>query len=100
MADPISLSFHDSCLRMSDVQLLHGPSWLNDQASSNEGDTLFPPISNFSKLYTRTDIEFLLRIPVARQVQEQQRRLFHRPGGDPVHEVYGRVRAGDALRGA
>ncbi|KAH8384608.1 hypothetical protein KR093_002640 [Drosophila rubida] len=30
-ADPISLSFHDSCLRMSDVQLLHGPRWLNDQ---------------------------------------------------------------------
>ncbi|XP_064537771.1 sentrin-specific protease 8-like [Drosophila montana] len=33
-ADPISLSFHDSCLRMSDVQLLHGPRWLNDQILS------------------------------------------------------------------
>ncbi|EDW10602.2 sentrin-specific protease 8 [Drosophila mojavensis] len=32
--DPISLSFHDSCLRMSDVQLLHGPRWLNDQILS------------------------------------------------------------------
>ncbi|XP_043643442.1 sentrin-specific protease 8 isoform X2 [Drosophila teissieri] len=33
-ADPISLTFHDSCLRMSDVQLLHGPHWLNDQILS------------------------------------------------------------------
>ncbi|XP_034654758.1 sentrin-specific protease 8 isoform X1 [Drosophila subobscura] len=33
-ADPISLSFHDSCLRMSDVQLLRGPHWLNDQIIS------------------------------------------------------------------
>ncbi|EDW77057.1 uncharacterized protein Dwil_GK22166 [Drosophila willistoni] len=33
-ADPISLSFHDACLRMSDVQLLQGPHWLNDQILS------------------------------------------------------------------
>ncbi|XP_033250815.1 sentrin-specific protease 8-like [Drosophila miranda] len=33
-ADPISLSFHDSCLRLSDVKLLHGPRWLNDQILS------------------------------------------------------------------
>ncbi|XP_062131404.1 sentrin-specific protease 8-like [Drosophila sulfurigaster albostrigata] len=33
-SDPISLSFHDACLRMSDVQLLRGPQWLNDQILS------------------------------------------------------------------
>ncbi|KAH8297453.1 hypothetical protein KR044_012080 [Drosophila immigrans] len=33
-SDPISLSFHDSCLRLSDVQLLRGPRWLNDQILS------------------------------------------------------------------
>lgn len=32
--DPISLSFHESLLRLSDVQLLQGPHWLNDQIIS------------------------------------------------------------------
>ena len=29
--DPIVLSFHDSLLRQSDVQLLDGSNWLNDK---------------------------------------------------------------------
>lgn len=32
--DPIVLSFHESLLRVSDVQLLQGPHWLNDQIIS------------------------------------------------------------------
>lgn len=28
--DPVELSFHDVCLRESDVQVLRGPFWLND----------------------------------------------------------------------
>ncbi|EDV98185.1 GH22976 [Drosophila grimshawi] len=32
--DPISMIFHDSCLRMSDVHLLQGPFWLSDQILS------------------------------------------------------------------
>lgn len=33
-SDPIVLSFHESLLRVSDVQLLQGPHWLNDQIIS------------------------------------------------------------------
>ncbi|XP_019625899.1 PREDICTED: sentrin-specific protease 8-like isoform X2 [Branchiostoma belcheri] len=31
LADDIVLSFHDSCLRNSDVRLLQPPNWLNDK---------------------------------------------------------------------
>eukprot|EP00058_Branchiostoma_floridae_P014557 XP_002600045.1 hypothetical protein BRAFLDRAFT_221105 [Branchiostoma floridae] len=31
LADDIVLSFHDSCLRKSDVKLLQPPNWLNDK---------------------------------------------------------------------
>ncbi|XP_066283873.1 sentrin-specific protease 8-like [Branchiostoma lanceolatum] len=31
LADDIVLSFHDSCLRQSDVRLLQPPNWLNDK---------------------------------------------------------------------
>lgn len=33
-ADPIALSFNDTILRVSDIQLLQGPHWLNDQILS------------------------------------------------------------------
>ncbi|XP_030374515.1 sentrin-specific protease 8-like [Scaptodrosophila lebanonensis] len=33
-SDPIALSYFDSCLRLSDVRLLDGPHWLNDQILS------------------------------------------------------------------
>jgi sentrin-specific protease 8 len=29
-----ALNFHDSCLKLSDVDLLKGPHWLNDQIIS------------------------------------------------------------------
>ena len=29
--DPVVLSFHDSCLRQSDMNLLSGTHWLNDK---------------------------------------------------------------------
>ncbi|XP_062559368.1 sentrin-specific protease 8-like [Armigeres subalbatus] len=32
--DQVALSFHESCLRLSDVDLLKGPFWLNDQIIS------------------------------------------------------------------
>lgn len=33
-SDPIALNYHDSLLRFSDVDLLRGPYWLNDQIIS------------------------------------------------------------------
>ncbi|KAH8398983.1 hypothetical protein KR222_007359, partial [Zaprionus bogoriensis] len=74
-ADPISLSFHDSCLRMSDVQLLHGPRWLNDQASrafyyeylshvkyKNNRDVCFlaPEVTQCMKFMDEQELELLL----------------------------------------
>ncbi|KAH8252252.1 hypothetical protein KR038_011282, partial [Drosophila bunnanda] len=53
-ADPISLSFHDSCLRMSDVQLLHGPHWLNDQILSFYYEYL-----SHVKYKTNNDLHFI-----------------------------------------
>ncbi|KAH8325457.1 hypothetical protein KR074_004537, partial [Drosophila pseudoananassae] len=53
-ADPISLSFHDSCLRMSDVQLLHGPHWLNDQILSFYYEYL-----SHVKYKTNSDLHFI-----------------------------------------
>ncbi|EDS26475.1 sentrin-specific protease 8 [Culex quinquefasciatus] len=32
--DQVALSFHESCLRLADVELLKGPFWLNDQIIS------------------------------------------------------------------
>ncbi|XP_034477284.1 sentrin-specific protease 8-like [Drosophila innubila] len=72
-ADPISLSFHDSCLRMSDVQLLHGPRWLNDQILSfyyeylshakykNNNDVYFiaPEVTQCMKYMDESELEMI-----------------------------------------
>lgn len=73
-ADPICLSFNESCLRMSDVQLLQGPHWLNDQILSfyfeylehvkykNNPDLLFvpPEVTQCMKLMDDGELETLL----------------------------------------
>jgi len=74
-ADPIALSFHETCLRLSDVQLLQGPHWLNDQILSfyfeylehvkykNNKDLLFvpPEVTQCMKLMDDGELETLLR---------------------------------------
>ncbi|XP_011191614.1 sentrin-specific protease 8 [Zeugodacus cucurbitae] len=73
-ADPIALSFNDTCLRMSDVQLLQGPHWLNDQILSfyyeylekvkykNNPDLLFvaPEVTQCMKLTDDDELETVL----------------------------------------
>lgn len=73
-ADPIALNFNESCLRMSDVQLLQGPHWLNDQIISfyyeylervkykNNPDLLFvpPEVTQCLKLADETELDTLL----------------------------------------
>ena len=73
-ADPISLSFNETCLRMSDIQLLQGPHWLNDQIISfyyeylqdvkykNNPDLLFvaPEVTQCMKFADDGELETLL----------------------------------------
>ncbi|KAH8384607.1 hypothetical protein KR093_002641, partial [Drosophila rubida] len=79
--DPISLSFHDSCLRMSDVQLLRGPRWLNDQILSfyyeylshvkykNNSDMYFvtPEVTQCMKYMDDSDLNTIFRENKANQ---------------------------------
>lgn len=73
--DPISLNYHDSLLRSSDIELLRGPHWLNDQIISfyfeylqqqkfgtNE-NLLFisPEVTQLLKLMRGSDLETLLK---------------------------------------
>ncbi|KAI9582971.1 sentrin-specific protease 8 [Glossina fuscipes] len=72
-ADPIALSFNETCLRMSDIQLLQGPHWLNDQIISfyyeylehvkykNNPDLLFvpPEVAQCMKLTDDGELETL-----------------------------------------
>ncbi|XP_005176411.1 sentrin-specific protease 8 [Musca domestica] len=73
-ADPIALSFNETCLRTSDVQLLSGPYWLNDQIISfyyeylervkykNNPDLLFvpPEVTQCMKFSDDGELETLL----------------------------------------
>lgn len=73
-ADPIALSFKEICLRMSDIQLLQGPHWLNDQILSfyyeylehekykNNPDLLFvaPEVTQCMKLMDDAELNTLL----------------------------------------
>lgn len=73
-ADPVALNFNESCLRMSDVQLLQGPHWLNDQIISfyyeylervkykNNPDLLFiaPEVTQCMKLADTNELDLLL----------------------------------------
>lgn len=73
-ADPVVLSFHESCLRTSDVQLLQGPHWLNDQIISfyyeylehvkyrNNQDMLFvsPEVTQYIKFADDAELDTLL----------------------------------------
>uniref|UniRef100_T1GDP9 Ubiquitin-like protease family profile domain-containing protein n=1 Tax=Megaselia scalaris TaxID=36166 RepID=T1GDP9_MEGSC len=52
--DPYALSFNDSLLRVSDVQLLKGPHWLNDQIISFYFEYL-----QKCKFKTNSDISFV-----------------------------------------
>ncbi|XP_037954522.1 sentrin-specific protease 8-like [Teleopsis dalmanni] len=73
-SDPVCLNFHESCLRMSDVQLLQGPHWLNDQIISfyfeylervkykNNSEMLFvsPEVTQCMKLVSEDELTTLL----------------------------------------
>ena len=73
-ADPIALSYNESRLRMSDVQLLQGPYWLNNHILSfyfeylkhdrykNNPDLLFvsPVVTQCMKLMDDSELETLL----------------------------------------
>lgn len=73
-SDPIILSFHESLLRASDVQLLQGPHWLNDQIISfyfeylervkykDNHDMLFvsPEVTQCIKIVPDSDINIFL----------------------------------------
>lgn len=73
-ADPVALSFNETCLRTSDVQLLCGPYWLNDQIISfyyeylervkykNNTDMLFvaPEVTQCMKFSDDGELETLL----------------------------------------
>ncbi|XP_055378341.1 sentrin-specific protease 8 [Condylostylus longicornis] len=72
--DPIVLSFHESLLRESDIQLLQGPHWLNDQIISfyfeylekfkykNNSDILFisPEVTQCIKIVPDSDLHIFL----------------------------------------
>lgn len=72
--DPISLNYYDSLLRSSDVELLRGPYWLNDQIISfyfeylqqekfsSNPNILFisPEVTQLMKLMHGQDLENLL----------------------------------------
>lgn len=75
MSDPISLNYHDSLLRFSDVELLKGPYWLNDQiisfyfeylqkqkfGSNNSILFISPEVTQLMKLMHGHDLEGLLK---------------------------------------
>lgn len=73
--DPISLNYHDSLLRYSDIELLKGPYWLNDQiisfyfeylqqqrfGSNNSILFISPEVTQLMKLMQGHDLETLLK---------------------------------------
>ncbi|XP_035792612.1 sentrin-specific protease 8-like [Anopheles albimanus] len=72
--DVIALNFHESCLRLSDVELLKGPHWLNDQIISfyfeylekrvfeSEPDLLFvsPEVTQCIRMVSREEVGIFL----------------------------------------
>ncbi|XP_053688522.1 sentrin-specific protease 8 [Sabethes cyaneus] len=72
--DEVVLSFHESCLRMSDIELLKGPYWLNDQIISfyfeyleqqifkDEEDVLFvsPEVTQCIRMVSEAEIGVFL----------------------------------------
>ncbi|XP_055631717.1 sentrin-specific protease 8 [Toxorhynchites rutilus septentrionalis] len=82
--DQVALSFHESCLRLSDVDLLKGPFWLNDQIISfyfeylekmiykDEDDMLFvsPEVTQCIRMVTETEVGIFL------EPLKAQQRLF------------------------
>uniref|UniRef100_A0A182N3E4 Ubiquitin-like protease family profile domain-containing protein n=1 Tax=Anopheles dirus TaxID=7168 RepID=A0A182N3E4_9DIPT len=72
--DEVALSYHESCLRLSDVDLLKGPYWLNDQIISfyfeylekhifeNESDLLFvsPEVTQCIRMVAQDEVGIFL----------------------------------------
>ncbi|XP_041781416.1 sentrin-specific protease 8 [Anopheles merus] len=72
--DEVALSYHESCLRLSDVDLLKGPYWLNDQIISfyfeylekhifeNEHDLLFvsPEVTQCIRMVAQDEVGIFL----------------------------------------
>ncbi|XP_052861851.1 sentrin-specific protease 8 [Anopheles cruzii] len=72
--DVVALNFHESCLRMSDIDLLKGPYWLNDQLISfyfeylekrvfeNESDLLFvsPEVTQCIRMVSQEEVSIFL----------------------------------------
>lgn len=81
--DPIVLSYHDSLLKQSDVDLLSGPNWLNDQLISfyfeylsqdvykDDGRILFvsPEVTQCLKMVSAGEVEMFLGPVNAREKQ-------------------------------
>lgn len=81
--DPIVLSYHDSLLKQSDVDLLSGPNWLNDQLISfyfeylsqdvykDDGRILFvsPEVTQCLKMVSPGEVEMFLGPVNAREKQ-------------------------------
>ncbi|XP_058117902.1 sentrin-specific protease 8 [Anopheles ziemanni] len=73
-SDDIALSYHESCLRSSDVDLLKGPYWLNDQIISfyfeyleneifeNDADLLFvsPEVTQCIRMVSAEEVGIFL----------------------------------------